>query len=60
MILGLGRITLKMKKQVLNTMLQSLKVLSSGVENNSNGLAGCYEDELGHMETTEHTQHLVC
>ena len=49
-----------MKKQGLNTMSLSLKVLSSGVENNSNGLAGCYEDELRHMETMEHTQHLVC
>lgn len=60
MILGLGRITLNMKNQVLNTMLLSLKVLSSGVETNSNGLTGCYEDELRHMETTEHRQRPVC
>ena len=60
MILELGRITLKMKKQVLNSMLVSLKFLTSGVENNSNGFTGCYENELRYMETTEHTQHLVC
>ena len=49
-----------MKKQVLNSMLLSLKFLTSGVENNSNGFTGCYEEELRYMETTEHTQHLIC
>lgn len=33
-----------MQKQVLNTMLLNLYILSSGMENNSSDLIGFYED----------------